>query len=141
MNFIFAKLFEEYIRKNDPAEFKIAAYITVFYFMLLFILILPIKTYVDKKIFENEIHYEKTSVTYFIFGLLILIFFLVYNFYIKKKYIYNIVKKNKNRKINKIALYLLIMSIPSSFLLLGGIITVYLCGGEVLGQQIKGLLE
>ena len=48
MNLIFAKLFEQYIKKNDPSEFKITAYISIFYFMLLFVLILPIKIFVDK---------------------------------------------------------------------------------------------
>jgi uncharacterized membrane protein len=141
MNLIFAKLFEEYIKKNDPAEFKITSYISIFYFMLMFVLLLPIKTFVDKIIFHNQVHYDKNTIKFYVFGLLVLTTSIVYYVYIKKKYIYKLMEKYKKRKLNKTILYILIIMIPVILLLLAGTITVYLNGGEILGEKIKGLLE
>lgn len=141
MNLIFAKLFEEYIKKNDPAELKITAYISVFYFMLIFVLILPIKTFIDKNIFQNQVHYDKNTVKFYVFSLFALTTFIVYYVYIKKKYIYKLMEKYKKRKLNKTILYILIAMIPVILLLLAGTITVYFNGGEILGQKTKGLLE
>jgi hypothetical protein len=141
MNLIFAKLFEEYIKKNDPAKFKITAYISIFYFMLIFVLILPIKTFIDKNTFSRQIHYEKNITTFFIFGILVVIFFIVHHVYIKNKYIYKLTKKYKNKRLNKFILYFIVALAPVIMLLLGGTITVYINGGEILGHEIKGLLE
>lgn len=141
MNLIFAKLFEEYIKKNDPAEFKITAYISIFYFMLIFVLILPIKTFIDKNIFQNQVNLDKNTNRFFVFSLLILTTFIVYYVYIKNKYIYKLIEKYKKRKLNKTILYIIIVMIPLILLLLAGTITIYLNGGEILGKKIKGLLE
>lgn len=62
MNLIFAKLYEEYIRKNDSPKFSITLYISIVYFFLLFVLLLPIKTFVDKQIFDDQINYEKSTI-------------------------------------------------------------------------------
>ncbi|MDO8317110.1 MAG: hypothetical protein Q7T12_06265 [Flavobacterium sp.] len=141
MNLIFAKLFEEYIKKNDPAELKITSYISIFYFMLIFVLLLPIKTFIDKIIFQNQVSYDKNTIKFYVFSLLVLIISIVYYVYIKKKYIYKLMEKYKKRKLNKNILYILIIIIPGILLLLAGTITIYFSGGEILGQKTNGLLE
>ena len=141
MNLIFAKLFEQYIKKNDPSEFKITAYISIFYFMLLFVLILPIKIFVDKNIFHNQMYCDKNTIKVFVFALLALTTLTVYFVYIKNKYIYKLMSKYKTRKVSKTVLNLVVIFTPLILLLLAGTITVYLNGGEILGQEIKGLLE
>ena len=141
MNLIFAKLFEEYIKKNDPAEFKITAYISIFYFFLMFNIFLPIKTFIDKNTFSNEIQYEKNITTFFVFGILVVIFFIVYHVYIKNKYIYKLAKKYKNKRLNKFILYFIVALIPAMLLLLASTLSVYINGGEILEHKIKGFLE
>lgn len=139
MNLIFAKLFEEYIRKKDPAEFKITCYISIFYFFLMFNLLLPIKTFIDKN--SGKINYGKYTVPFLVFGLLAITIFIVYHFYIKKKHIYKLLKKYKRRKLNKVILYSIVALAPATMLLFAGTLTVYINGGEILGHEIKGLLE
>lgn len=141
MNLIFAKLYEEYLRKNDPAKFNITMYISIVYFFLMFALLLPIKTFIDKQIFDNQIDYEKSTIMIGVFGLLTIITCLVYYKYIKKKYIETLTKKYKSRKINKALLYLIVVGTPLTLLILAGTITVYLNGGEILGHKIEGLLK
>jgi uncharacterized membrane protein len=141
MNLIFAKLYEEYIRKNDPAKFSITIYISIVYFFLLFVLILPVKTLIDKQIFDDQIHYEKSTIMIVVFGLLILITCLVYYKYVKKKYIETLTKRYKTRKINKALLYLIVVGTPLVLLIIAATITVYLNGGEILGHKIEGLIN
>jgi|SRR5690554_736886 len=141
MNLIFAKLYEEYIRKNDPAKFNITMYISIVYFFLLFTLLLPIKTFVDKQIFDDKIHYEKSSMMIVVFGLLTIITCLVYYKFIRKKYIEILTKRYKARKINRALLYLIVAGTPLTLLIIAGTITVYLNGGEILGHRIEGLLN
>ena len=141
MNLIFAKLYEEYIRKNDPAKFSITMYISIVYFFLSFTLLLPIKTFVDKQIFDDKIHYEKSSIMVVVFGLLTIITCLVYYKYIKKNYIETLTKRYKARKINRALLYLIVAGTPVTLLIIAGTITVYLNGGEILGNRIEGLLN
>ncbi|MBG6187091.1 hypothetical protein [Flavobacterium sp. CAN_S2] len=141
MDLIFAKLFEEYIRKNDPAKFKIVAYISIFYFFLAFVIFLPIITFLEHKVFINEIQNRKTIIKIGVFSLLSIIFYLVHYTYIKNKRIYKLVAKYKSRKINKTFFYLIVILSPVMLLILAGTITVYLNGGEILGTEIKSLLE
>ncbi|MBX9888563.1 MAG: hypothetical protein K2Y30_11590 [Flavobacteriaceae bacterium] len=141
MNLIFAKLFEDYIKKNDPAEFKITVYISIFYFFLMFNIFLPVKTFIDKNIASNQIHYEKNFLNFFVFGILVVIIFIVYKVYIKNKHIYELTKKYKNKRLNKFTLYSIVALAPAIMLLLASTITVYMNGGEILGHEIKGLLE
>ena len=141
MNLIFAKLYEEYIRKNDPAKFSITIYISIVYFFLSFVLILPVKTLIDKQIFDDQIHYEKSTIMIVVFGLLILITCLVYYKYVKKKYIETLTKRYKTRKINKVLLYLIVVGTPLVQLIIAATITVYLNGGEILGHKIEGLIN
>jgi len=141
MNLIFAKLYEEYIRKNDPAKFNITMYISIVYFFLLFTLLLPIKTFVDKQIFDDKIHYEKSSIMIIVFGQLTIITCLVYYKYIRKKYIQTLVKKYETKKINKALLYLIVAGTPISLLLIAGTITVFINGGEILGHRIEGVFN
>ena len=141
MNLIFAKLYEEYIRKNDPAKFNITLYISLVYFFLIFALLLPVKTFIDNKIFDDQTDYEKSTILTVVFGLLTLITSLVYYIYIKKNYIERLTKRYKTKKINKTILYIIVALTPVTLLLLGATTTVYLNGGEILGHKIQGLLE
>lgn len=141
MNLIFAKLYEEYIRKNDPAKFNITMYISIVYFFSSFILLLPIKTFIDKQIFDDKIHYEKSSIMIVVFGLLTMITCLVYFKYIRKKHIETLTKRYKARKINRALLYVIVAGTPVTLLIIAGTITVYLNGGEILGHRIEGLLN
>lgn len=141
MNLIFAKLYEEYIRKNDPAKFSITMYISIVYFFFSFVLLSPVKTLIDKLIFDDQIHYKKSSIMTIVFGLLALITYLVYYIYIKKNYIETLTKKYEKKKLNKTILYLIVALTPVALLLIAGTITVYLNGGEIFGNKINGLLE
>jgi len=141
MNFIFAKLFEEYIRKNDSPKHRITAYISLVYFFLLFIILLPVKIFIDKRIFDNQLEYNRSTIMIIVFGLLSIIILTVYSIYIKNERIFRLVDKYKSKKINKGILYLIIILTPVMLLLLAGLATVYLNGGKILGNEINGLLE
>jgi SNF family Na+-dependent transporter len=141
MNFVFAKLFEEYRRKNDSPKYSITLYISVVYFLLSFAILLPIKTFVDKKIFNDQIEYQKSSIMIVVFGLFALILLFVYRIYIKNERIFRLVERYKGMKINKALLYFVIVLTPVILLLLAGTITVYMNGGKILGNEINGLLE
>lgn len=141
MNLIFAKLYEEYLRKNDPAKFNITLYISIVYFLLIFALVLSMKTYIDKKLYSDQINYEKSTIMTVIFGLFALIICLVYYIYIRNKFIETLVKRYKKTKLNKMLLYLIVIVTPVGLLLIGSFTVVYLNGGEILGNRIHGILE
>ena len=141
MNFIFAKLFKEYSRKESAPEYKIVAYISIFYFFLLFNLLLPLNSFIDKNVLTNEIDYKKDTITIIVFVLLGIILFIVYYVYITKKYIYKLVVKYNKTRINIVLLYIIVALTPALMLLTASITTVYINGGEILGKEIKGLLE
>ena len=141
MNLIFAKLYEEYIRKNYPAKFSITMYISIVYFFFSSILFLPIKTFVDKQILDNQFYYEKTSIMIVVFGQLTIITCLVYYRYIRKKHIEILVKKYQLRKINKTLLYLFVVATPVTLLLIAATITVFINGGEILGNRIEEIFN
>jgi SNF family Na+-dependent transporter len=141
MNLVFAKLYEEYIRKKESARYKITIYISIFYFLLAITILLPVKTFLDNNVFKNQIHNEKLIVIIGVFGLLGIITFLVYLFYIRNNYIHKLTEKHKCRKIHKVFLYLIVVLTPVTLLLLAGTITVFLNGGEILGNKIIGLFE
>jgi hypothetical protein len=141
MNLIFAKLYEEYIQKNDPAKFKIVTYISIFYFLVAFVILLPTITFLEHNVFINGIQNRKMFIKIGVFLLFTIIFYLVYYIYIKNKRIYKLVTKYKSRKINKTLLYLIVIFSPVILLTIAGFITVYLNGGEIMGNEIKGLIE
>lgn len=141
MNLIFAKLYEEYLRKDEPAKFKITLYISVVYFFLIFALVLPLKVYVEKKVYVDPIQYEKSTIMTTVFGILALITCFVYYIYIKNKFIETLTKRYKKINLNKTLLYLIVIVTPVGLLLIGGFITVYLNGGKILGNRIHGILE
>ncbi|MGE0569003.1 MAG: hypothetical protein AB7O73_13775 [Bacteroidia bacterium] len=141
MNFIFAKLYEEYKRKNDPAKFNITLYITIVYFFLTFAFVIPIKSILGKDLFYNEIEYGKSiiiTVVFLVFGAIVC---LVYYFYIRKNYIEILTKKFKDKKINKTILYIIVPLLPLSIFLIAGATAVYINGGEILGHKIHGILK
>lgn len=141
MNFIFAKLFEEYLRKNDSPTRRITIYISIFYFFLTFAIILPIKTFIDKKIFNNQLHYENKIILVALFVILTIITFIVHYVFIRNNYIYSLIAKYKNIRINTTILYLIIVLTPVVLLLFAGLITVLFNGGEILGNKIEGFLH
>ncbi|HJR99678.1 MAG TPA: hypothetical protein VJ780_01980, partial [Flavobacterium sp.] len=87
---------------------------------------------------SDKINYGKHTVTFWLFGLLATTIFIVYHFYIKKKYIYKLLRKYKKRKLNKVVLYSIVALAPATMLLFAGTLTVYINGGEILGHEIKG---
>jgi hypothetical protein len=141
MNFIFAKLYERYKKKNESAAFSITLYISVVYFFLLFAFSLPIGVVLKSLFFQGNMKYDKGACIIFIFIVLSLITYLVYYTYIKKKKINKLVIKYQGQKINKFMLYLLVMLMPAFFLVLGGTITVVLKGGKILNWQIEGIIN
>ena len=141
MNLIFAKLFERYVKWNYPARFSITMYISVFYLFLAFLILLPTKTYIDHQIFNNEIHYEKSTILIMVFGLLTAIIFFVYIGYIKNNYIQKLSEKYKKRSVNKALLFFIVTFAPVILMVLAGIITVLLNGGSILGNEINGYFE
>jgi hypothetical protein len=141
MNFIFAKLFEEYKRKNDSPKYSITLYISIFYFFLSFAILLPIKAFIDKKIFNDHLEYEKPLIIIIVFGFFTLITLIVYNIYIKNEHILKLVGKYERKSINKLILYLIIILLPVILVLIAATLSVYLNGGEILGVQINGLLQ
>ena len=104
MNLIFAKLYEEYKRKKDPAKLSITFYISIVYFFLTIVFILPIKTIIDKKIFDDNIQYKKSTIMTVVFGLLIVITYFVHNLYIKKKPHRNFDKKIQRQEYKQSAI-------------------------------------
>lgn len=141
MNFIFAKLFEEYLRKNDSPTRRITIYISIFYFFLTFAIILPINTFIDKKIFNNQLHYENKIILVALFVILTTITFIVHYVFIRNNYIYSLIAKYKSIRINTTILYLIIVLTPVVLLLFAGLITVLFNGGEILGNKIEGFLH
>ena len=141
MNLIFAKLYEEYIQKNDSAKFKIVIYISIFYFLAAFVILLPTITFLEHNVFINGIQNRKMLIKIGVFSLFTVIFYSVYYIYIKNKRIYKLVTKYKSRKINKTLLYLIVIFSPVILLTIAGFITVYLNGGKIMGDEIKGLIE
>lgn len=142
MNFIFAKLFEQYKKKkNESAAFNITLYISIVYFFLLFAILLPIGEFLKTLFFKGNMKYDKGVFIIFSFIVLSFITYLVFYKYIKKKKINKLVIKYQGQKINKFMLYLLVMLMPAFFLVLGGTITVVLKGGKILNWQIEGIVN
>lgn len=135
MNLIFAKLYEQYVKRNNSAENRITAYISIFYFLIAFIIILPIKTYIEKKIFHNEVHFEKTIIFIVTFGLLAIIISIVHLIYIKNNYIQKLTERYKKRKISKFAVYFIAVAIIPLLASLAGIVTVLLNGGTIFEMK------
>ncbi|PSR56173.1 hypothetical protein AHMF7605_23040 [Adhaeribacter arboris] len=140
MDFFFAKLFEEYKKKKEPAELNITLYISFFYFLLLFSIYLPVSEVVNKLCFNNSLAYDKSVLTITIFCILGLLIYIVYKKYIRNKHIYDLVKKYKGKRINKFILYSLIVLLPLIIFLIGPTVTVLLKGGKFLGCEFNGLL-
>ena len=141
MNLIFAKLYEQYLKRNDAAKGRITAYISIIYFLIIFTIILPVKTYIEKKIFHNEVHLEKSIIFIVTFGLMAIIISIVYFIYIKNNYIQKLTERYRKRKISKFAIYFISVVIIPLLVLLAGIITVLLNGGAVFGNEVEGLLK
>lgn len=140
MNFFFAKLFEEYQKKNDSANFNITLYISLFYFFLLFALYLPISEGLNKIYFKNKFTYNKTILAVWVFGVLITIVSSVYVKYIKRGFILRLIKRYQGQGINRNLLYLLTAFFPLIFLLLGATTTVLIKGGTILNYHFKGVI-
>lgn len=140
MKCIFAKLFEQYKKNGNPEENHITAYITIIYFFIVFSFYLPISEVINKRFFNSKLEYNKTLFLISAFTVLGVIYYFTYNKYIKKKHIYTLVKKYKNRKTNIFFLYFVVIFLPVFLLLFAGILTILLKGGTILNYQTDGLL-
>ncbi|WP_312422397.1 hypothetical protein [Epilithonimonas sp.] len=140
MNLIFAKLFEKYLSKNHPAEFTITLLISFFYFVIFCFFFIPINEYISKKYFDNERFLQKGQLIFLISAVYIIILTFVYIKYIRKKFIYELKNKFKDRKISNIFLNTFLILFFPTVLILSGILTVILVGGKILGLQFNGLL-
>jgi hypothetical protein len=141
LNFLFAKLFVEYQKKKDPAEFSITLYISIVYLLILFSLWLPLSVTVNKVFFDNGLKYNKTYLLIAVFSTFALIAVFTYKKYIKDKFIYNLTKQYQVKRINRALLYTLIALIPLFLLLLGGTLTVLISGGRILSHEFEGLIH
>jgi hypothetical protein len=141
LNFIFAKLFVEYQRKNDSPKFSITLYISFVYFVILFSLYLPLSVMIEKKVVGERFHYDKTFLMTGVFLAFALVTILVYKAYIKDKLIYRLTEKYEARKIGRPLLYTLIVLVPLTIFLLGPTLTVLVTGGTILNIDFKGLLN
>ncbi len=141
LDFLFAKLFDEYRRKRDLPKLSITLYISIVYFFLLFCLYLPISVMINKVFFNNELEYDRTPTMMMVFSTLGLITFLTYKKYIKNEHIFYLSKKYKSDRISKFLLYTLVALIPVTLLLLGGTLTVLLTGGRILNNEFEGLIN
>jgi hypothetical protein len=140
MNFIFAKLFEQYQKKNESPVFSITLYISIVYFFLLSTFLLPISEVLKLKYFGEEVK-NKGTLMFIIFSALAFITYLVYYKYIKKKTIYKLINKYREKKINKFMLYTIVMFMPVFFLFIGATITILLKGGKIVNWQIEGIIQ
>ena len=140
MNFFFAKLFEEYEKKNDSPTVSIMYYMTVFYFFFFFSLFLPISEAINKVYFNNHLIYNKSVLIIGVFTVLATIMFVVYTIYIKNGSIFRLKEKHVNRKFNRTVLNLLVVMFPILFMLLGATITVIVKGGNILNHHFNGLI-
>lgn len=142
MNFIFAKLFEQYKRKkNESPVFSITLYISIVYFFLLLAFLLPISEVLKSLYFQGNVNYQKGIVMFIIFSMFPIMTYFVHKKYIKNGAINKLTIKYQSQKIDKFTLYLFVILIPVFFLILGGIITVFLKGGTILNWQIEGFLN
>lgn len=141
MNFIFAKLFEDYQKKkNASAEISIMYYIGIIYFFTLFAVGLPISEIINKLYYYNRLHYNQIYLATTIFGSLVLVTYIAYIRYVKKRLIYSLVDKYKNNRINVGLLYLIVALWPVMLLVLGATLTVVLKGGTILNYHFDGVI-
>ena len=140
MNFFFAKLFEEYQRKNDLPNVHITLYISLCYFFILFDFYLPASEMANKLYFDGRLAYNTSLVLVAVFSVLGLLIFAVYTVYIKNRKIFALTEKYKEAYFNKIILYSLTAFFPVSLLLLGATVTVLLKGGTILNHHFNGLI-
>lgn len=141
MNFLFAKLFEQYQIKSNPSkEIQITGYIGIVYFLLFFVISAPINNIVNKVFFHGNLKYNDTVLILLLISIFGIAFYSAYYKYIKKKRIYKLVEKYKNKKINIIILYFTIILLPAFFILLGGTLGVLATGGKILNYEIDGFI-
>jgi len=140
MSLFFAKLFEQYQRKNDSAVSSITLYISMIYFFLLFDISLPLSEIIDKVYFNNNLSYNQFTLALIVFSAMGAIVYGVNQVYIKKKLIFKLVEKYKDRNINKFLLNTLTALLPVILLLVGATITVLLKGGTMFDHEFDGIL-
>lgn len=142
MNFIFAKLFEQYRKtKNESPVFSITLYVSFVYLILLFAFLLPLGGVLKVVYLEGEVIFNEAIVLILIFSVFSVINFLVYYKFIKKKLIYKLVDKYKMIKVSNFPLYLAVVFMPVFFLILGATVAVILKGGKILNWQFDGIIH
>jgi len=141
LDFLFARLFIEYRKKKDPAEFSITLYISTVYLFVLFSLYLPLSVTINKVFFDDGLSYNRTYLLIAVFSAFVLIAIFTYKKYIRDKFIYTLTKRYQGQRINKMLLYTLVVLIPVFLLLLGGTMTVLLSGGTIMNHEFEGLIH
>ncbi len=141
MNFIFAKLFEDYKKKLSNPEHFITKYITFVYLCYTTVILIPVLVFLDHTFFK-----ENFKIAGYSFAISIaIIFFLisknVERIYIKKKRIHKLKKRFKHIKIHKIILYPLAIFIPLIIIFLFPLEIIFLKGGSILNHEIIGILK
>lgn len=132
MNFLFAKLFQEFVKKQRlDAAFQITGYIGLVYFLIGFDLYLIVTT---------------------LFGLILptgisLFWLLVFSMtgahfgYVRNEKIVALESRFQSSKINKLLLYLIAVLLPVVLFMTGPTLLILLKGGSILNYHITGLLK
>lgn len=139
MNFLFAKLFDEYQRKGDSPIFSITMYISTIYFFVLFCIYLSVSEVLNKIYFANSINYNKIAMSVTVILVMVSITAAVYAIYIKNRLIFRLSEKYKTKILNKIILYGFVIFLPILLLFVATTSTVLLKGGIMFGLNIKGV--
>ena len=112
MNFIFAKIFQEFKNQGQGTELaRITAYITICYALIGIDIFLMI---------ANRLNNLQNLLV--IIGIFLLSFFVTREYYIKKLHINRLEEKYKAVQINKVLLYGIIILFPILILIAGGVL-------------------
>lgn len=143
MHFIFAKIFERNLKheRMEGAISRTVGYISMFYFVLIFSVFLPISVAIEKSIFSSKP--ENHHIFSFIFvGFIFLFTWLIIKFYYQRSGILlRLREKHESKKINGFLLSLLAFLALMTLFFLGPTLTVLLNGGSILKWEFIGILN
>ena len=123
MNFIFAKLFERYKKKNESPVFSTTLYISFVYLCALMGFVISLFSVLTISLKEN---FTKETVIGGVLVAAIAINVGVYYLFFKKQLMNRLQVKYRNRKIGNALLYTLVVLMPLFFFLLGPFVTIHL---------------
>ena len=142
MHFIFAKLFERTLKKDRRNAIpSTLGYISIFYFILLFSIFLPVSVAIEKKMYTTKPEHHELFSIISVISLMILTWSIVQLYYKRNDKLHNLAKKHKQKKLTVFFLSLLAFLVLILLFLLGPTITVLLNGGTMFIYEIKGLLN